>query len=73
MLFAFLAARAVPGTVFGGTELAAAPVASLVVLAMEAMSLGRQGDPADVRPLYGREADARINWSSREARQAVGR
>jgi tRNA threonylcarbamoyladenosine biosynthesis protein TsaB len=68
-----LAARAVPGTVFGGTELAAAPVASLVVLAMEAMSLGRQGDPADVRPLYGREADARINWSSREARQAVGR
>jgi tRNA threonylcarbamoyladenosine biosynthesis protein TsaB len=60
------------GPLFGGTELAAAPVASLVVLAMAAMRAGSFLDPADVRPLYGREADARINWSSREGREAVG-
>jgi hypothetical protein len=24
-----------------------------------------------VRPFYGREADARINWSSRQGREAV--
>ncbi len=54
-----------PARVFGGTELAAPPVASLVVLAMAAMSAGSFCDPAEVRPLYGREADARINWSSR--------
>jgi hypothetical protein len=68
-----LAASAPAGTVFGGTELAAAPVASLVVLAMAAMGAGRVFDPAEVAPLYGREADARINWSSRESREAVSR
>lgn len=68
-LQAALAFRAV----FAGPELAAPPVASLVVLAIAAMDAGRSFDPAEVRPLYGREADARINWSSREARQAVGR
>jgi tRNA threonylcarbamoyladenosine biosynthesis protein TsaB len=59
--------------VFAGPELAAAPVASLVVLAMAATKAGRLLDPLQVRPSYGREADARINWSSREARGAVGR
>jgi tRNA threonylcarbamoyladenosine biosynthesis protein TsaB len=65
--------EAVPGpVVFAGPELAAPPVASLAVLAFVAMQLGQGRDPASVRPLYGREADARINWSSREGRQAVG-
>jgi tRNA threonylcarbamoyladenosine biosynthesis protein TsaB len=58
-------------TVFAGLELAAPPVASLVVLAMAAMDAGSCVDPAAVRPVYGREADARINWSSRESREAV--
>ncbi len=57
--------------VFAGVELAAAPVASLVVLAIARMSKGNLCDPAEVRPLYGREADARINWSSRQGREAV--
>jgi len=57
--------------VFGGAELAAPPVTSLAVLAIDSMRAGRFSDPASVRPLYGREADARINWSSREGRVAV--
>jgi hypothetical protein len=61
----------VPAPVFGGTELAAPPVASLAVLAIAAMKDGRCCDPAAVRPFYGREADARINWSSRQGREAV--
>ena len=61
----------VPAPVFGGTELAAPPVASLAVLALAAMKDGRCCDPAAVRPFYGREADARINWSSRQGREAV--
>jgi len=60
-----------PAPVFGGTALAAPPVASLAVLAIAAMKDGRCCDPASVRPFYGREADARINWSSREGREAV--
>jgi len=61
-----------PGPVFAGPELAAPAVASLGVLAFAAMQLGQGRDPAAVRPFYGREADARINWSSREGREAVG-
>jgi len=61
-----------PGTVFAGPELAAPPVASLAVLAFAAMQLGQGRDAAAVRPFYGREADARINWTSREGREAVG-
>jgi tRNA threonylcarbamoyladenosine biosynthesis protein TsaB len=61
-----------PGLVLAGPELAAPPVASLAVLGLAAMRLGHGRDPAAVRPFYGREADARINWSSREGRQAVG-
>jgi len=60
-----------PAPVFGGIELAVAPVASLVVLAIGSMGNGLSCDPAEVRPLYGREADARINWSSRQGREAV--
>ena len=66
-----LAGHRSPPPVFGGIELAAPPVASLVVLAVKAMKEGVFSDPAAVRPLYGREADARINWSSRHGREAV--
>lgn len=57
--------------VFCGSELAAPPVASLAVRAIAAMRSGCAVDCADVRPLYGREADARINWSSRPERATV--
>ena len=60
-----------PVPLFGGAELAAPPVASLAVLAFAAMKAGCFSDPAVVRPFYGREADARINWSSRQGREAV--
>jgi tRNA threonylcarbamoyladenosine biosynthesis protein TsaB len=60
-----------PEPAFGGSEMAAPPVVSLAVLAVAAMESGRCCDPAEVRPLYGREADARINWTSRHDREAV--
>ncbi len=66
-----LASCLAPEPVFAGTEFAAPRVGSLAVLAFSAMKAGRFSDPAGVRPLYGREADARINWSSREGRTAV--
>jgi tRNA threonylcarbamoyladenosine biosynthesis protein TsaB len=66
-----LASCLAPEPVFAGTELAAPPVGSLAVLALSAMNAGRVTDPAAVRPLYGREADARINWSSRQGRATV--
>jgi len=62
-----LAASVAPAPSFAGTELAAPPVSSLAVLAIQGMRNERSLDPAAVRPLYGREADARINWSSRSA------
>jgi tRNA threonylcarbamoyladenosine biosynthesis protein TsaB len=61
-----------PAPFIGGTALAAPPVTSLAVLAIAAMMDGRTSDPAAVGPLYGRQADARINWSSREDRTVVG-
>ncbi len=62
-----LSCSVVPQPSFAGTELAAPPVSSLAVLAMQGMRNEKSLDPAAVRPLYGREADARINWSSRSA------
>lgn len=56
---------------FAGVESAAPAVASLVVMAAEALENGLCSDPADLRPIYGREADARINWSSRRGRETV--
>lgn len=67
-----LAAAIVPAPAFAGIELSCPPVSSLAVLAIAALRAGRTMDPAAVRPLYGREADARINWSSREGRVGVG-
>jgi tRNA threonylcarbamoyladenosine biosynthesis protein TsaB len=66
-----LARDVAPPPLFAGTELAAPPVSSLAVLAISAMRSGSFSDPAAVSPVYGREADARINWSSRPGRAAV--
>jgi tRNA threonylcarbamoyladenosine biosynthesis protein TsaB len=51
--------------VVGGPELAAPPVASLAVQAVTELAAGRVLDPLDVRPVYLRDADTRINWSTR--------
>ena len=52
-------------TAVAGVELASPPVASLAVLAVEELRAGRVIDPIVVLPVYLREADARINWTTR--------
>lgn len=54
-----------PGWSVAGEELASPPVASLAVLAVEGMLEGHSLQPAELAPLYLREADARINWTTR--------
>ncbi len=48
-----------------GEALATPPVASLSVLGVAALCGGRGLDPGELAPLYLREADARINWTTR--------
>jgi tRNA threonylcarbamoyladenosine biosynthesis protein TsaB len=48
-----------------GVELAAPPVASLAVCGVAELREGRAVDPLEVRPEYLREADVRINWTTR--------
>jgi tRNA threonylcarbamoyladenosine biosynthesis protein TsaB len=56
-----------------GPELAAPPVASLAVRGMTELAAGRAVDPLAVRPTYLREADVRINWTTRHDAPAAGR
>lgn len=49
----------------GGSDLAAPPVASLAVRAITEVAAGRAVDAAEVLPEYLRDADVRINWSTR--------
>lgn len=56
---------AVPGLRIAGPELAGAPVASLAVLAFTEMAAGRTTSAAGVMPVYLRDADVRINWTTR--------
>jgi tRNA threonylcarbamoyladenosine biosynthesis protein TsaB len=48
-----------------GVELASPPVASLAVCGVAELREGRAVDPSEVRPEYLREADVRINWTTR--------
>lgn len=48
-----------------GELLAWPPVASLAVLAVAAFRAGQAVAPAQLQPCYLREADARINWTTR--------
>jgi tRNA threonylcarbamoyladenosine biosynthesis protein TsaB len=48
-----------------GVELAAPPVASLAVRSLAELGEGRAVDPLELRPEYLREADVRINWTTR--------
>jgi tRNA threonylcarbamoyladenosine biosynthesis protein TsaB len=60
-----LLARAGQAAVLGGVELAVPPVASLAVRALGELAAGRVVDPMWVEPVYLRDADTRINWSTR--------
>jgi tRNA threonylcarbamoyladenosine biosynthesis protein TsaB len=53
-----------------GAELASPPVASLAVRAVTELEAGRAVDPLSVVPVYLREADARINWTTRHGAPA---
>lgn len=54
-----------PGVRLGGAELAVPPVASLAVTACGEVAAGRPIDPLGLEPVYLRDADTRINWSTR--------
>jgi tRNA threonylcarbamoyladenosine biosynthesis protein TsaB len=55
-----------PGLVaVAGAALATPPVASLAMSAVIGLIQGRGVDPSEVRPEYLREADVRINWTTR--------
>jgi tRNA threonylcarbamoyladenosine biosynthesis protein TsaB len=54
-----------PGWRLAGEALSSPPVASLAVLAVAALSEEKGIEPAELAPLYLREADARINWTTR--------
>ncbi len=57
---------ALPGGVaIAGGELAVPPVASLALEGVRRLAAGEGLDPLEVRPLYLREADVRINWTTR--------
>lgn len=53
------------GVRLAGPELSAPPVASVAMLAAEAVATGRTTGAAALQPVYLREADARINWTTR--------
>jgi len=48
-----------------GPELSAPPVASLAVRGVTELAAGRAVDALEIRPIYLREADVRINWTTR--------
>ncbi len=55
-----------------GEELAAPPVEQLAKLAWAQSAGGRTSEPAAVTACYLRDADARINWSTREELAGAG-
>ncbi len=50
----------------GGEEFAAPPVGALARLAGERFATGETVDPFALEPVYLRDADVRINWTTRE-------
>ena len=61
-----------PGWRVAGQSVAFPPVASVAVLACAAAASGRTLDAAHLAPCYLREADARINWTTRHDAPALG-
>jgi len=68
-----LAERHGDDVIVAGSEMAAPPVASLAVQGVSEWAGGRAIDPVEVRPVYLREADTRINWSTRHDRPGLVR
>jgi tRNA A37 threonylcarbamoyladenosine modification protein TsaB len=54
-----------PGVRIAGPELAVPPVGSLALAAHRELAAGRGVDPIEIAPLYLRDADVRINWTTR--------
>ncbi len=54
-----------PGWRVLGQELASAPVSSVAALCLASIDKGLGADAVDLEPCYLREADARINWTTR--------
>lgn len=54
-----------PGWRIAGEAFSSPPVASVALLGVEALLAGRTVGPAELAPVYLREADARINWTTR--------
>jgi tRNA threonylcarbamoyladenosine biosynthesis protein TsaB len=63
----------VPGLRVAGPSLAAPPPAIVAAMAVGHLAAGGVGTaPAEVRPFYLREADARINWAQRDPMPPAG-
>ena len=63
--YADLLGSALPRIAIAGSELAVPPVASLALAARRELESGGGVDAAEVTPRYLREADVRINWTTR--------
>jgi tRNA threonylcarbamoyladenosine biosynthesis protein TsaB len=61
-----LARQGAPAVAVGPDFLAAPPVAALVELARHRLERGAVTDAVSLAPTYLREADARINWATRD-------
>jgi len=64
---------AVPGLRVTGTSSVGPPPATVAAVAVEHLGIGGAATaPGDVRPVYLREVDARINWSQRDPARPAG-
>ncbi|MGH9171344.1 MAG: tRNA (adenosine(37)-N6)-threonylcarbamoyltransferase complex dimerization subunit type 1 TsaB [Acidimicrobiales bacterium] len=54
-----------PDLVVAGPEMASAPVSSLAVRGLQDLVAGKAKAPAEIAPVYLRDADVRIKWSTR--------
>jgi tRNA threonylcarbamoyladenosine biosynthesis protein TsaB len=63
--YADLLAAELPNVVVASPALASAPVASLGMLGVRQLVAGKAGTPAGITPVYLRDADVRINWTTR--------
>jgi tRNA threonylcarbamoyladenosine biosynthesis protein TsaB len=60
-----LLTAALPRSIVAGPQLSSAPVASLAMLGVERLGRGGGVSADEVAPVYLRDADVRINWTTR--------
>jgi tRNA threonylcarbamoyladenosine biosynthesis protein TsaB len=58
----------IPGLTMGDASLASPPVSALAAIGVALAMAGNFENPLTLAPLYVRQADARINWTSRATR-----